>query len=48
MLTGFFGNTTMQELASRPGVEIGLKKKWRERKARKEEKKKAERRNTVA
>jgi hypothetical protein len=47
MLTGFFGNTTMQELASRPGVEIGLKKKWRERKARKEEKK-AERRNTVA
>lgn len=47
MLTGFFGNTTMQELASRPGVEIGLKKKWKERKAKKEEKK-AERRNTVA
>lgn len=46
-LTGFYGGTTMQEFASRPGVEIGLKKKWKERKARKEEKK-AERRNTVA
>ena len=47
MLTGFFGPTTLQELASRPGVEIGLKKKWKERKARKEERK-AERRSTVA
>lgn len=46
-LVGFYGATTMQEYASRPGVEIGWKKKWNERKARKEEKK-AGRRNTVA
>jgi hypothetical protein len=46
MLTGFYGKTTMQEYASRPVVDIGLKKKWRERKARKEEKR-VERRNTV-
>lgn len=47
MLTGFYGLTTMKEYASRPVPEIGLKKKWRERKARKEEVK-AARRNTVA
>ena len=51
-LQGFYGSVTMQDYASRPPVEIGLKKKWRARKARKEEKKEAnkqsERRNTVA
>ena len=46
-LTGFYGKTTMEEYASRPPVETGLKKKWKARKARKEEQK-AERRNTVA
>ena len=48
MLSGFYGPTTLEEYASRPPVEIGLKKKWRERKAKKEERKAAERRNTVA
>ena len=47
MLTGFYGHTTMEEYASRPRVETGLKKALRARKARKEERK-AERRNTVA
>lgn len=35
-LVGFYGETTMAEYASRPKVELGLSKKWRERKARKE------------
>ena len=51
-LFGFYGHTTMSDYASkpRPQMSMDLKKKWRERKARKEEQKLAvqERRNTVA
>ena len=36
-LVGFYGQTSMQELASRPKMELGLKRKMRERKARKRE-----------
>ena len=46
-LIGFYGPKTMEYYASQPGVEIGLKKKWRARKERKAEKQN-ERRNTVA
>lgn len=47
MLVGFYGPKTLQDYASRPGVEIGLKKRWRARKERKAEKQDC-RRNTVA
>ena len=46
-LSGFYGKKTMQEYASQPGVELGLRKKWKARKQKKEDQK-AERRNTVA
>jgi hypothetical protein len=43
-LNGFYGHTTMAEYASRPKIEmsLGIKEKWRARKARKEENKRAE------
>ncbi|KAK4631512.1 hypothetical protein CLAFUW4_02570 [Fulvia fulva] len=34
-LIGFYGETTMEELAARPRAEFGLSRKWRERKERK-------------
>jgi hypothetical protein len=29
-LHGFYGHTTMQEIAARPGQDFGIKRKWRE------------------
>ena len=46
-LLGFFGETTLEEYAKRPGVEgLGLRKKWKARKEARQEAKMA-RRNTV-
>jgi hypothetical protein len=58
-LKGFYGPTTMQEYASRPKIDVnlGIKEKWRARKARRDSKKadtrgleleRGERRNTIS
>lgn len=48
----FYGEKTMQDYASQPRVELGLRRKWRERKGRKNSVaqggQREERRNTVA
>lgn len=36
-LVGFYGTTTMEQYASRPKVELGITRRWKERKAKKEE-----------
>ena len=46
-LIGFYGPKSMEWYASQPGVEIGLKRKWKARKQRKAEQQ-DQRRNTVA
>ncbi|KAK5730508.1 hypothetical protein LTR15_000445 [Elasticomyces elasticus] len=53
-LYGFFGHTSLQEYASKPPLETGLRRKWRARKEAKKEQKQeqaqkiaAGRRNTV-
>ncbi|KAK3671107.1 hypothetical protein LTR78_009068 [Recurvomyces mirabilis] len=38
-LHGFYGHTSMQEYAARPGQDFGIKKKWRARKEAKQAKK---------
>jgi len=45
-LYGFYGDTTMEEYAARPKIELGLKKKWKARKEAKQEARMS-RRNTV-
>ena len=38
---GFYGDKTMEEYASGPGLELGWRKKWKARKEQKMEKRRA-------
>lgn len=40
-LVGFYGTTTMEQYASRPKVELGITRRWKERKAKKEERRRS-------